>query len=198
MFGLRLGAAGLYESTEDREGVAGVTPLGFRYYRPVIVSGERAVGEAHLVGYAGPVRLTVEGAIAREERSRDTDGNPSTPRASLPAITSYGLTAELAWTILGSPRQVGRAPLPDAATDWDGGSLELAARYDGMWLGRGADDVAEGGSQGGALALKWWPTNFLAASAAGYLTHYDQAAIERPDALWSWGVLGRVSFFWGY
>ncbi|RVU41082.1 hypothetical protein EA187_19450 [Lujinxingia sediminis] len=197
-WGLRLGVAGLYENTEDREGIAGTTPLGFRYYRPVIVSGERKVGEAHLVGYAGPLRLTVEGAIAREARSRDTDGNPSTPRQSLPAITSYGLSTEIAWTLFGTRRQVGRAPLPDAASVWEGGSLELAVRYDGMWLGRGADDVVEGGSQGGALALVWWPTHFLAASAAGYLTRYDQPALERPDGRWSWGVLGRVRFFWGY
>lgn len=77
-----------------------------------------------------------------------------------------------------------------------GGELEVALRYDGMWLGRGEDLNAEGGSQGGTLAFKWWPKHFLSASVASYLTHYDAAAIERPDELWSWGLLGRVGFYW--
>ncbi|RAL25154.1 hypothetical protein DL240_02790 [Lujinxingia litoralis] len=195
--GLRVGAAALYERTEDREGIAGTTPMGFRYYRPVIVSGGRALVEAHLVGYLGPLRLSVEGAMAREDRSRDTDGNPSTPRVELPAIMSQGLSTELTWTLVGPLREVGSAPLPDVFFPGAEGSLEVAARYDGMWLGKGADDVEPGGSHGGAFALKWWPTNFLAASLAGYVTRYHAAAIERPDALWSWGGVLRTSFFWG-
>lgn len=198
-FGLRLGAAGMVESPRDRDGIVGETPLGFVYYRPNVVSGLRLVGEGHAVTYAGPVRLSIEGAIARESRSRDDDGNPSTPRMDLPEVESYGLTAELAWAIFGRPREVGRAPEVLVGEDgsWQGGALEVAARYDGAWLGQAAPDVKPGGSQGGALALKWWPVDFLAATVAGYLTRYDVAPIEAPDDLWSWGVIARASFFWG-
>ncbi len=195
-FGLRLGGAALVESPRDRDGINGKTPFGFVYFRPKVVSGLRVVGQGHVIGYAGPVRLTVEGAVAREERSRDDDGNPSTPRVRLPTVRSYGVTAEVAWAVLGQAREVGRAPGGELGP-WRGGALELAARYDGMWLGRGAGDVQPGGSQGGALAIKWWPTGFLAASVAGYLTRYDTPPIEAPNDRWSWGAMARLSFFWG-
>ncbi len=198
-FGLRLGGGALVESARDRDGVIGQTPLGFIYFRPVVVSGLRVVGEGHAIAYAGPVRLTLEGAFARESRSRDHDGNPSTPRIGLPSVDSYGLTTELAWVLRGAPRQVGHAPRAPTRDDgrWSGGAVELAARYDGLWLGRRASDVRAGGSQGGALALKWWPTEFMAATLAGYLTRYGTPPIEEPSRLWSYGGVLRASFFWG-
>lgn len=198
-YGLRVGASALVENSRDRNGISGQTPLGFIYFRPNVVSGLRVVGEGHVVAYAGPLRLTVEGALAREGRSRDDDGNPSTPRLQLPDVHSYGLTAELAWVILGRAREVGRAPGGRHGDEgaWHGGALELAVRYDGLWLGEGASDVESGGSQGAALALKWWPMDFLAATAAGYVTRYATAPIEDPNELLSWGVIVRASFFWG-
>lgn len=93
-WGLRIGAAGFFEKSEDREGIAGMTPHGFRYYRPPVVSGARMVGEAHIVGYVGPFQLAIEGAMAREGRSRDTDGNPDKPRVSLPSVLSHGVSVE--------------------------------------------------------------------------------------------------------
>ncbi len=199
VYGLRLGGSTLVESTRDRDGIAGRTSLGFVYFRPVVVSGLRVVAEGHAVAYAGPVRLTVEGAVARESRSKDADGNPATPRVDLDAISSYGLTTEVAWVLLGSPREVGRAPRARGSADggWSGGAVELAARYDGMWLARRARDVRVGGSQGGALALKWWPVDFMAATLAGDVTHYEAAPLEEPDRRVSWGFQARASFFWG-
>jgi phosphate-selective porin OprO/OprP len=198
-FGLRLGGGGLLEDARERNGIVGQTPFGFVYYRPIVVTGLRTVGQGHVVAYAGPLRLTVEGAVARESRSQDTDENPSTPRADLPEIYSYGLTTELSWVILGSPRTVGRAPRSLSRKDGNPGvgALDFALRYDGLWLGRSADDVTQGGSQGGAAALKWWPSEFLAATLFGYATHYGAPAIEAPDESWSWGTLARASFFWG-
>jgi hypothetical protein len=112
---------------------------------------------------------------------------------------SYGLTTELSWVIRGAPRAVGHAPRGYRREDgtWTGGALEVALRYDGMWLGRGADDVRAGGSQGGAAALKWWPVDFMAGTLFGYVTHYDVAPIEEPNERWSWGMIARASFFWG-
>lgn len=192
--GLRLGASALVESVRDRDGVVGTTPLGFVYRRPIVVSGLRTVAEAHLIGYAGPLRLTVEGALAEEGRSRDDDGNPSTPRQVLPSLRSSGLGAELAWVILGAPREVGRAPAI-APGEWSGGALEVAARFDALWLGWGADDVAPGGSVGGTLALKWWPVDFLAATLDAYVMRYDVPPIELPGEHWSYGGRVRLSVF---
>ena len=214
--GLRLGVSGLAEKARDRDGLSGHTPLGFVYYRPIVVSGVRLVGEAHAIGYLGALRLTLEGAIAREERDRDDDGNPATPRVSLPSLSSYGLGAELAWTILGTPRQVGIGPRareakpvvpaesdPAATTPepssskWNGGALEVAVRYDGLFLNRRAEDVRRGGSHNGGLALKWWPVDFMTATVASYLTRYEDPPIEEPAEKWSWGLVGRIGFFWG-
>jgi len=197
--GLRAGLGAVVESVSDRDGIAGQTPLGFVYFRPVVVSGLRSVAEAHLVGYAGPLRFTTEAAMSREGRSRDDDGNPDTARVVLPSVWSYGLTGEAAWTICGQPRAVGSAPTGTAtkAGDWDGGAVELAARYDGMWLGRGASDVDEGGSQGGVLSLKWWAWDFVSATLAGYALHYDDAPIEEPGVSWSYGGTLRLSFYFG-
>lgn len=198
-WGLRLGLGAFVESPRDRDGEVGQTPLGFIYARPIVVSGLREMGEAHAVLYAGAARLTVEAALAHDSRSRDDDGNPATPRLTLPSLRSYGATAELAFVLHGYPREVGRAPRGDSGAQglWQRSALELSARYDGLWLDRSADDVQPQGSQGGALALKWWPSEFLAATLASYLTHYDQAPVEEPDRRWSFGLITRVSFFWG-
>lgn len=198
-FGLRIGVSGLIESVRDRDGIIGQTPFGFVYFRPIVVSGLRGVGEGHAIVYLGPFRFTAEGAVARESRSRDTDGNPATPREALPAMASYGLTTELAWVIRGAPRVVGRAPEGSRGPDggWNGGAIEAALRYDGMWLGREADDVRPGGSQGGAATIKWWATDFFATTLAGYAIHYDVPPIEEPSESWSWGLVARASFFWG-
>lgn len=188
-YGLRLGGSTLIESPRDRNGITGQTPFGFVYFRPIVVSGLRIISEGHLVGYAGPLRLTIEGAVAREERSRDDDGNPSTPRLKLPTMRSYGITTEVTWVLLGDTSK--------ATAQQDHGIFEVAARYDGMWLGENASDVNSGGSQGGALAVKWWPTHFLAVSIAGYLMHFDRPPLEEPKEFWSWNALSRFSFFWG-
>lgn len=198
-YGMRVGVGAFVEEVRDRDGIIGATPLGFQYFRPVVVSGRRTVGEAHFVGYAGPLRLTIEGAFAREARSKDDDGNPNTPRVHLPAMRSYGITGELGWVVLGRPREVGLAPRGRNANSatWDGGAVELAARYDAMFLGRGASDVLQGGAQSAAFVAKWWPTDFLAASVSSYAMHYETPAIERPTVFWSWGMIARASFYWG-
>lgn len=197
-WGGRIGASLLVEDVRDRDGISGQTPLGFVYFRPVVVSGLRAVGEAHIVGYWGPLRWTTEGALARESRSRDDDGNPSTPRAELGTMHSYGLTSELAWVVGGRAREVGRPPRgDDEEALFSLGALEVAARYDGMWLGRDAVGVRLGGSQGGAVSIKWWPSKFLSVTTAGYWTHYDAPPLEEPNVHGSWGWLTRLSFFWG-
>lgn len=198
-FGLRVGAGGLLESTRDRDGIHGVTPLGFVYYRPTVVSGKRTVVTAHAIGYGGPLRITVEGAMAEESRSRDNDGNPDTARSELPALRSEGLTAELAWVLRGRAREVGVAPrsLTPESGALEGGALEIAVRYDEIRLGRAASGVSPGGLRGGAASMKWWPTPFLAVALAGYSMRYVLPPIEEPDELNSWGVVARTSFFWG-
>ena len=188
-FGLRVGAAASFETPRDRAGIAGGTAFGFTYARPVVVSGQRWVGESHVVAFLGPARLSVEGAFADESRSRDDDGDTRTPRVSTPAVDSYGLTAELAWMLAGAPRRPHQAP--------GGGALEATLRYDGLWLDRGAADVAENGAQGGSAAVKYWATDFLAAAIALDYTDFDIPPVEAPDRHRAWAITARGSFHWG-
>lgn len=196
-FGLRLGLGGMEENAADRDSIKGVTPLGFVYARPIVVAGIRRIGAAYAIGYAGPVRLTFEGAIADESRNRDDDGNIETPRRSLSSVESHGATAEVAWVIVGEPREVGHAPRAKPGP-WRGGALEVAARFDALWLLHGSDDpsVTENDSRGGSLSLKWWPTSFMAATVSGSFTAYDVPPVETPDVDATWGVLQRLSLFW--
>ncbi len=196
-FGLRLGAAGLVESVRDRDSIEGTTPIGFVFYRPTVVEGRRLVGEAHLVGYAGPFTLNVAGSFANEERSKNPTGDPNAARVPLPSLDSRGVTAELSFVAFGAPRRVGIAPQGRGFDHWNGGALELAARFDRLWLGLDAADVKPGGAVGGALSLRWWATNFLSATAEGYALRYDSPPIEEPTRSISVGLLTRLSFFWG-
>lgn len=196
--GLRVGAGGHAEDTADRPGITTTTAGGFTFFRPPTVSGPRLVAEGHMVLHAGPVRVSVEGGWAREDRSLDTDGNPDTPRAPLDPMYSRGVTAEVAVTVRGTPRAPGSAPT-DAALDgtgWRGGAVEVAGRFDRVDLGRGAGDIEPGGATGGALAAHWWATDFLAVAVAGYVLKYDSPPLEEPDRTWSTFVLARATARW--
>lgn len=195
LLGLRLGVAGLTERVDERAGVAGAGPTRFVFYRPPQVAGERVVVEAHAIAYAGPLRAVVEAAVAREQRARDADGNPSTPAVALPSVVSSGLTAELAWVVRGRARRVGRLPDPESPGDF--GTVELTARYDALALGRGAADVPGGGYRGGTLAAKWWATSFAALAAAGSAGVYDAGPTEDPARTDTFTLLLRASFYWG-
>ncbi len=196
LLGMRLGVAGMYEHAAARNSIQAVHPLDYVYVQPVPIEGPRAVGEAHLIGYAGPARLVVEAAIGRESRRADLDGDPDTPTQPATALWAGGITTELDVVVLGLPREVG---LPPAAKPgpWRGGALELSARFDGMAVNRHAPDVAPGGSLGGALAVKWWPIDLMSLAVAGYGLHYDRPPVDQPDRRWSWGLLVRLGVYWG-
>lgn len=191
-FGLRAGVAGMSEYLDEREGAFGVTPTGFVFHRPVVVSGPRTIGEAHAVAYAGPVRLLFEAAVGREARSRAVSGDPNAPRQPLAPVTSSGVTAEIAWTVRGRPRRVGGAP----AGEDDYGAVEIAARYDALALGRGAADVVGGGYRGGALSVKWYALPYAALTATGYAGSYDVGPIEEPGRTDTFTAILRASFYW--
>lgn len=192
-FGLRLGGGLHLDSVEDRPGVTGATAGGFVFYRPPTVSGPRRVAEAHLVAYAGPVKVSGELALAHESRSKDTDGNPDTARIPLPETTSAGGYVEAAWMIFGPRRAQGAWPVTTPWNEWDRGGLELGARFERIDLGKGAPDVEAGGATSGAVALRWWATSYAALSAAfhGYL--YDAPPIEEPDRKDTWVAMLRLT-----
>lgn len=192
-FGLRFGAGVHLESAEDRLGISGTTSDGFLFYRPATVSGPRHVAEAHLVAYAGPLKLTAEGALAKEGRSKDTDGNPTTPRAAQDTVISRGGAVELAWMIFGPWRLQGSWPVQTPVQTWDWGALELAGRAERIGLGRGARDVTPGGATAASVAVRWWATSFVALSAATYYTAYDAPPIEEPESKSAWLGIARAT-----
>lgn len=192
-FGLRLGAGIHADSAEDRPGIAGETADGFTFYRPATVSGPRRVVEAHAVAFAGPVKLTAEAGLATEGRSKDTDGNPATPRAALPSVGSRGGSVEVAWMITGQRRTPGAWPVRSPWNVWDWGAVEVAGRVERLSFGLGAADVKRGGATAGAAAIRWWATSFLAASVAWYYTGYDAPPVEEPDRSASWLGLARLT-----
>jgi len=192
-FGLRFGSGFHAEVAEDRLGVGGKTADGFAFYRPATVSGPRWLAEGHLVAYAGPVKLTVEAAIAKEGRQADTDGNPKTPRVAEAPVISRGGFVELGWMVVGPRRRHGRWPVESPVGTWDWGALELGARAERLVLGDGAPDVKPGGATAGSAAIRWWTTSFLAVSLAAYYTRYDVAPIEEPDRRASWLGMFRVT-----
>ncbi|PTL76266.1 hypothetical protein [Vitiosangium sp. GDMCC 1.1324] len=196
---LRVGAGVHAEDAFDRAGVGGTTATRFLFYRPVPVSGWRWVTEAHVVLGSGPFQLTAEGGVAWERRSRDTDGNPETPREALPGVRAQGGSVEASWLVRGSRRDERGWPLgprgeaADSWDAWDGGAVEVAGRVERLALGLGAPDVEPGGASGGALAVRWWATDFLGMGATGYFLRYDQPPIEEPTRRDSWLVLTRVT-----
>lgn len=177
--GLRIGVAGTYESAEDRLGITGRTELGFSYFRAPIVSGSRWVGETHAALQLDALHLLVEAGLASEARSRDDDGNPTTPRRALPASLSYGLSSELGWTF-------------GDTTTTRVGSVDLALRVERLWLGREASDVQGSGAVSATLVAKWWASRNLAATVLATLTDYDRPALDDPTRDRSWGLLARV------
>ena len=192
-FGLRFGAGMHVESAEDRLGIAATTADGFLFYRPPTVSGPRHVVEGHLVAYAGPVKLTVEGALAKEGRSKDTDGNPDTPRVAQDAVISRGGVVELGWMIVGPWRRAGAWPVQTPKQTWDWGGLELGGRVERIGLGMGARDVTAGGATAASIAVRWWATSFAALSTAAYFTAYDTPPIEEPKQSSAWLGIVRAT-----
>ncbi|ADO69014.1 conserved uncharacterized protein [Stigmatella aurantiaca DW4/3-1] len=194
-WGLRLGGGVHAEDAFDRAGIGGTTPTGFLFYRPVPVSGWRWVTEAHAVFWSGPLQVTAEGGVAWEQRSRDTDGNPQTPRETLPGIRAQGGAVEVSWLVRGKRRPARGWPVVPSEGEGMGiqGAVEVAGRVERLVAGLGASDVQTGGSGGGALAVRWWATDFVGAGVAGYYLRYDHPPIEAPDRRDSWLVLSRVT-----
>jgi phosphate-selective porin OprO/OprP len=140
----------------------------------------------------GPVQLTAESGLAREERSRDTDGNPATPRVAQDAVITAGAAAELAWMITGQHRRVGAWPWDArAAQSW--GAWEIALRAERFFIGLGAQDVSAGGAMAGSAAVHWWANDWFALALAGYLQAYDRAPVEEPTQTLSWIGLLRAT-----
>ncbi|MFT3774826.1 MAG: porin [Minicystis sp.] len=192
-FGLRMGAGLHAEAAEDRLGITGTTADGYAFYRAQTVSGPRYVGEGHVVVLAGPVKIDAEIAVAREGRSKDTDGNPDTPRVPQDPIYSRGGFVEAAWMITGQRRTLGAWPVRTPWNVWDWGAVEVAARFERIDLERGARDVTAGGATAGAAAVRWWMTSFLSLSAAAYFTAYDIPPVEDPMTKRAWLGLLRAT-----
>lgn len=192
LLGLRFGVAGMVGETRERESIAGATPLEFVYAQPALTRGLRARATSHALIYAGPVRLIVEAGFAHDRRDY---GEPTLTRDG---VQTWGLTGELSWTIRGPWREVGTRPELARLADgpWEGGALELTARVDRFWLGRGTPELLDAGGTTAALGLKWWPTGFLGLALYGDATRFEVAPIEAPARLWGGTFVLRASLFW--
>ena len=193
-YGLRLGAGAHWDpKVDDRAAVTGKTATGFVFWRAPTVSESRTVLEGHALAQAGPVQASLEGGMAVEARSLDTDGNPSTPRVAQPALTAWGLAGELAWMVTGEHR---------SGADWPGGkpdatrlgALEVAARLERLKLGTGAADVQSSGAWSASAAMRYWTRARLALSLAAYAYRFDVAPLETPGNTLTWLALARVTF----
>lgn len=198
LLGLRFGAAALVDDRSAHESVAAETPFGYVYAQPVVATGLRVIATGHLIGLIGPVRVIVEGGMVQAGREDDHDGDPATPAQILDPVRTWGLTGELTWTIRGGWRGLDQRPEVASLLDgaWDGGALELSARADRFWLNYGAADLVRTGGTSGSLALKWYPTRFMALTAYGEATAFEHAPIATPGRLWGGMGLLRASFYW--
>lgn len=190
-FGLRVGGAVIYEDVLDRPGMAGQTPWGFAFQRVPSVSGERLVLAGHLRADLGPVSLIAEGGWAREGRARDTDGDPNTPRVPQDPMRAGGVSAEVWWTVWGPWRRQNLWPISQDAPP--GGAVEVAARFERLWVGQGTSQVTGGGALGGAISTRWWISEAFAVGASGHYYDLDQPPVDDPSATSSWLVMGRVT-----
>jgi phosphate-selective porin OprO/OprP len=195
--GLRLGVGARYDpDAYDNLGVYGATAGDFIFWRAPIVSGQRVLLESHLIGDLGPLELRAEGGWAKEQRSRDTDGNPLTPREQLASVQSGGVAAELAWRVFGGYRMPAAWPggtLAFDANGWKAGALELAARVERLWLGVGASDVVAGGTTAFGANARYWSAWGVGMSLGAYGYSFDTAPLETPDRTATWLVLARVT-----
>ncbi|MBX7197007.1 MAG: hypothetical protein K1X94_33460 [Sandaracinaceae bacterium] len=97
------------------------------------------------------------------------------------------------------PRAVGEGPRGAPSTDgsWAGGALELAVRGELLGLGHQAPDVSPGDVLSGALCIRWFPTDFVAAALVAHATGYPTSPHDLPEEHVTWDVAVRLSAFWG-
>jgi hypothetical protein len=100
--------------------------------------------------------------------------------------------------VIGQPRQVGRVLMVEAQKEKSFGQFELGIRYDRLDLGKGANDVKDGGSEGGSFLMKWFWENYMSISFDLYYTRYVFAPIEEATTLSSLGFWIRNSIYWGF
>jgi phosphate-selective porin OprO/OprP len=102
-FGLRIGGGGHIKYQENAPGLTDSTLDGFTFYHPTSTFGWQAIGEAHAAFWMGPLTATLEGGIAREERSRPVPGAFTGQRVSQAPIFTRGAALEVGWMLRGAP-----------------------------------------------------------------------------------------------
>jgi phosphate-selective porin OprO/OprP len=197
-WGLRFGVGGHAKNRVSTTGLSDTTPDGFLFYHPVPTNGWQVIGEAHLGAWLGPWTLTLEGGTATEQRSETT---PTGTTITQPSIATRGAAFEVAYMAWGAPRRPGQSGVPGVwpneapwtGGQWRGGSIEVAARIERVDLEADAPDIRPGGAEGGAVAVDWWATPFVALTLAGYDYHYFLAPIEEPSETNFWLVIARTT-----
>lgn len=68
--GFNVGEAVTYGKEPKRQSITGLTPIGFRFFRPVDVRGERLRIGSHLAWFYGPYSIAREYIYTSEERRK--------------------------------------------------------------------------------------------------------------------------------
>ncbi len=180
--GLRLGISSLFEGAAPRKSVKGILPSNATFFQPVLVSGDRNITEAHLVLKLYWFRWTTEAAYSKESLADPLLGK---------SITAYGLTSELQWSTL-DHRYSANIPYCHMPKLGQPGCLELAIRYDGLWMGRGNEKIQNHSTQGFSAVIKWYLFDFFSLFLSAYHHEYE---IEEGKHI-AKGLLFGFSHFW--
>jgi len=138
--GLNFGGAVTYGHQPKGRSIPGTTPIGFEFFQPVDVRGDRLRVGGHLAWFYGPYSLSGEYIYTSEERQKLGESGEN-----LSDFVTNGGYIGATWLFSGEQKVFGRPNRPRLSflnpfKDMDGwGSWELAARYEYFTLDNEAD-----------------------------------------------------------
>jgi phosphate-selective porin len=179
--GLNAGGAVTYGHQPKGNGISGLSPSGFEFFRAVQVRGDRLRTGGHVAWFHGPFSVTGEYLYTSEERQKL---GPN--REDLSDFVTMGGYIGGTWLLTGEKKVFNRPNRPlaillDPAANLAGwGSWEVAARYETFSL----DDEGGSGKPGALkrnsldaarIGLNWYPNPWLRFSLEYMYGLYDDA-----------------------
>jgi phosphate-selective porin len=178
--GLNFGGAVTFGYEPKSMSIAGQTPTGFQFFKPVNVRGDRLRVGGHLAWLYGPYSLTGEYIYTSEERNRlGANGK------DLSDFVTQGGYIGGTWLLTGEEKVFNRPNRPQFiflnplgnADGW--GSWELAARYETFRLDNAADGkpgALKGNTYDAArLGMNWYLNPWTRVSVEYLYSFFDDA-----------------------